>query len=151
MNQGFQGHHKLNSSDSNRKWGNNALWRCVCDCGKEVVVTAAKLREGSKQSCGCLARERSAQRMREKPLAFKHGQSGSKEKASPTYMSWRAMCQCCLNPNAVQIVIPNAPYLSRWAGKDGFTNFLADLGVDNDFSADDGVIHPAYPLFHQYR
>jgi hypothetical protein len=23
--------------------------------------------------------------------------------------------------------------------------------VDNDFSAGDGVIHPAYPLFHQYR
>jgi hypothetical protein len=23
--------------------------------------------------------------------------------------------------------------------------------VDNDFSAGDGVVHPAYPLFHQYR
>lgn len=34
------------------KW-RDSLWRCVCDCGKEVVVGAGRLRSGSIKSCGC--------------------------------------------------------------------------------------------------
>lgn len=30
-----------------------ALWRCSCDCGGEVVATAAKLNFGDITSCGC--------------------------------------------------------------------------------------------------
>lgn len=30
---------------------------CKCDCGKEVVVTKAYLKNGNTQSCGCLNRE----------------------------------------------------------------------------------------------
>ena len=41
--------------------GNNkhkqALWRCKCDCGKEVIVIGAELRNGKVQSCGCLKKE----------------------------------------------------------------------------------------------
>lgn len=31
-------------------------WRCKCDCGKDVLVTASSLRSGSSMSCGCLVR-----------------------------------------------------------------------------------------------
>lgn len=31
----------------------NRLWRCKCDCGKEVVVKAAYLKRGHTKSCGC--------------------------------------------------------------------------------------------------
>ena len=47
----------------------NVLWLCRClgkngdDCGKEVIVSANSLRMGHTQSCGCLQRERSRERI----------------------------------------------------------------------------------------
>ncbi len=35
-----------------------AVWRCVCDCGKEVIVRGDNLRHNHTQSCGCLHKER---------------------------------------------------------------------------------------------
>jgi hypothetical protein len=31
----------------------NALWRCRCDCGKEVIASGHRLRRGERKSCGC--------------------------------------------------------------------------------------------------
>lgn len=33
---------------------NGALWRCLCDCGKETTVLSQNLRYGLTKSCGCL-------------------------------------------------------------------------------------------------
>lgn len=38
-------------------------WRCVCDCGREVVVLGKELLSGGTRSCGCLQRERARARM----------------------------------------------------------------------------------------
>lgn len=38
----------------------NALWKCKCECGKEIVVNSYNLRNKHTQSCGCLQRERTA-------------------------------------------------------------------------------------------
>lgn len=32
----------------------SVLWRCACECGKEVVVPTGSLTSGNTQSCGCL-------------------------------------------------------------------------------------------------
>lgn len=32
----------------------NCYWKCKCDCGNEIVVTATSLNTGNTQSCGCL-------------------------------------------------------------------------------------------------
>jgi hypothetical protein len=32
-------------------------WLCQCDCGKTIIVTAARLRCGNVKSCGCLKRD----------------------------------------------------------------------------------------------
>ncbi len=44
------------------------LWRCLCDpeiggCGKETVVIAHNLKNGSTKSCGCLLKEKAAERL----------------------------------------------------------------------------------------
>jgi hypothetical protein len=36
------------------KAGTSYLWKCLCDCGKEKVTTAGRLRAGQTKSCGCL-------------------------------------------------------------------------------------------------
>jgi hypothetical protein len=34
-----------------------AYWKCLCDCGKEIVTSGHSLRSGGTQSCGCLRRD----------------------------------------------------------------------------------------------
>lgn len=43
-----------------------ALWRCACACGAECVVPRTSLLQGYTGSCGCLRRERTAQRNRQR-------------------------------------------------------------------------------------
>lgn len=38
-------------------------WRCTCDCGSAVTVLGRSLRNGDTRSCGCLNREKSAERL----------------------------------------------------------------------------------------
>jgi len=39
-----------------RRWG-QVLWKCRCDCGKEILKPAGHLAAGEINSCGCLSRE----------------------------------------------------------------------------------------------
>jgi hypothetical protein len=39
-----------------KRTGRRTLWRCVCDCGSERLVDAARLRSGGSKSCGFCAR-----------------------------------------------------------------------------------------------
>lgn len=43
---------------SNRGRKDQARWRCVCECGGEIVVTGTALRTGRNKSCGCFRRDR---------------------------------------------------------------------------------------------
>lgn len=38
------------------KWEGTHRWLCVCDCGKEIVVSQTALRSGKTKSCGCQSR-----------------------------------------------------------------------------------------------
>ena len=60
-----------------------ALWRCVCECGKEVVAATGSLMSGNTSSCGCYFLDR----------ITKHGGSNK-----GSYNSWRAMMRRCNNP-----------------------------------------------------
>lgn len=37
-----------------------AHWRCICDCGNEVIATGSHLRTGHTTSCGCYRKDNSA-------------------------------------------------------------------------------------------
>ncbi|WP_414150297.1 hypothetical protein ACIZ62_12795 [Acetobacterium carbinolicum] len=47
---------KFDGLDKNK----NALWICLCDCGREIVVNGSSLRNGLTKSCGCLKLEMNA-------------------------------------------------------------------------------------------
>jgi len=62
------------------------LWKCVCDCGNEVVKSGHELMEGKTVSCGCYKNDMIRARR------LKHG--GSEERL---YNIWEAMKKRCNN------------------------------------------------------
>ena len=59
-------------------------WRCLCDCGEEIVSYSDYLSNGHTRSCGCLSREKVRER------STTHGCSGTR-----LYGIWRGMIQRC--------------------------------------------------------
>jgi hypothetical protein len=106
-------------------------WECVCECGTVRAVLQRGLRNGNSQSCGC--------------ARIKHGHSSKTGARSPTYQSWCAMITRCERPAASDYDRYGGRGISvcdRWRGREGFANFLADMGerplgmtidrIDND-------------------
>lgn len=58
----------LRRYDTSKPSGVGAYWLCRCDCGREVAVLGAKLRNGNTRSCGCLVEMGKAEREK---LGFK--------------------------------------------------------------------------------
>lgn len=97
-----------------------ATWNCVCDCGKETVVSGAHLRNTRRKtrSCGCLVADTNS------VVNRRHGMDNS-----PTYRAWHAMKTRCTNPNTA--------YYENYGGRGitfcekwkRFEGFLEDMGV----------------------
>lgn len=73
--------------------GNLRLWRCLCDCGREVVCNTSALRSGNTKSCGCLKAD----------SARKNGKATGTHFGCKTrlYTIWRDMKARCENPRHV--------------------------------------------------
>jgi hypothetical protein len=99
-----------------RKWN----WKCICECGREVVAVGSNIISGRTKSCGCLQKERAS-------AAHKtHGGSGG---VSDVYYIWKNMRQRCLNPR--NRAYPNyggrgITICDRWL--ESFKNFEEDMG-----------------------
>lgn len=97
---------------------------CRCDCGNEVITLLCCLRANSTRSCGCLKKEKDAERN------FRHGYS-QRGRENKTYRTWRDMIYRCsnLNSNAYnRYGGRGVAVCERWQGEHGFENFLADMG-----------------------
>ena len=68
-------------------------YKCICDCGNEVMVKHSNLQSGHTKSCGCLSRETSSINGLNN---FKHGQSTNRTKE---YHAWKNMKVRCYNKN----------------------------------------------------
>jgi hypothetical protein len=64
-----------------------AQWKCVCDCGKSVVVPSNNLVQGHTNSCGCMALE--IRSMNHKTHGLSH---------TPLFRVWCSMRARCENP-----------------------------------------------------
>jgi hypothetical protein len=101
-------------------------WLCQCSCGNQTVKTAGNLCSGRSTSCGCFARETSANTGR--AVLTIHGHTHHGEAKPPTYRSWQSMIQRCTNPKATsypQYGGRGVTVCERWKV---FENFLADMG-----------------------
>jgi hypothetical protein len=69
---------------------NHVMWRCRCDCGKEIMVFSGVLRK-SVRSCGCAAAEKARMRL------TKHG-ALLYQKRDILYGKWQRMKSRCYRP-----------------------------------------------------
>jgi len=102
-----------------------ALWRCTCECGGEKITRAQRLSSGATRSCGCLGREKSAERAPDLSRANRtHGMTDT-----PEYESWSAMVQRCTNqrnPDYSGYGGRGITVCGRW--RTSFEAFYADMG-----------------------
>ncbi len=95
----------------------NALWECLCECGKTKAIQSGNLKVGHTMSCGCLKKEKFGKGY------LKHGLT-----KTSTYHSWAGMIQRCTNQNH--------PHYKDYGGRGitvyepwmKFENFLLDMG-----------------------
>jgi len=64
------------------------MWKCICDCGKEIITSAHNLRTGHTQSCGCYNIDKIIDRN------TKHNHSSER-----LYKIWNRIIGCCYNKN----------------------------------------------------
>ncbi len=109
-------------------------WKLSCACGGSTVVSTSDLNTGKVNSCGCLRREKLAERN------TTHGQCGTR-----LYRIWRGIIRRCYNENATEyknyglrgVTICNGwfhsfPQFRVWASLNGYTDDLTIERIDNN-------------------
>lgn len=72
--------------ESDARKNNKVSWRCLCACGKIIIVSGNSLKTGNTKSCGCIHREV----MRD--ILTVHG-----KRETRLYRIWRGVKNRCLN------------------------------------------------------
>lgn len=100
---------------------------CICDCGNVVSVLWAALRNKNTKSCRCLAKELTSKRF------TTHGYSNSLDYDKRSLFNcWVNMLDRCYNKNHLEYHNYGGKGIKvckRWKGKNGFLNFLKDMGI----------------------
>ena len=111
-----------------------ATWKCVCACGREVVVSGKDLRSGNTRSCGCLQKETAASRHTIHSIS-----------STRLYKIWMQMKERCYNPNTPQYKdwggrgitvcddwLNNVQAFYGWAMNNGYADDLSLDRIDNN-------------------
>lgn len=101
------------------------LWKCMCDCGKEIVLETGKLTSNHTKSCGCYRSERIA----------KHNtiHNGSYSKLYGVYRSMVNRCNSKTNQAFMNYGGRGISVCDDWIGKNGFVNFR-NWSIENGYS-----------------
>ena len=100
-------------------------WKCVCDCGKNTVVDALKLKNGHTKSCGCFALETRCANGRFKK---KHGHNvnDGNTKLSRTWAAIKSRCYNKKTKGYQYYGGRGVKVCDRWLHS--FENFVFDMG-----------------------
>lgn len=78
------------------KYRKQSAWRCVCDCGNQIVVGNNNLKRNNTQSCGCLQKERAKNANLADICNHRFGMLVSIEYVETRNRNayWRCVCDC---------------------------------------------------------
>lgn len=79
-----------------RSRSNKLLWRCACECGKDMATSGNQLVRGTTRSCGCLQRELASKRLLNNLTGKTFGRltvTGRAPNRGETTM-WHCQCEC---------------------------------------------------------
>ena len=121
-------------SPTNERRNGVVMWRCRCDCGREIFVRSNAFRRGDSKACGLCGEYRQ-----------NHG-----ERESAEYWVWQGMKRHCYNKKSDDYVNYGGRGIyvcARWLHS--FVNFLDDMGrrpdpsltierIDNDGNYEPG-------------
>lgn len=98
---------------------------CLCECGNKTLVYSTSLIQGTTQSCGCLQRQICAS------IRLRHGHARAGHR-TVEYETWCGMHKRCTNAKSKSWKDYGGRGISvctRWTGRNGFSNFLVDMGT----------------------
>ena len=96
-------------------YAGKSRWNCLCDCGRQKVISAGAMQYGGTKSCGCLSKN---------GKNYKHGLTKTK-----LYWTWTGMIQRCENPKSPRYFDYGGRGIrvcERW--RESFENFKQDMG-----------------------
>ena len=80
------------SKDEEKNTNKRIYWKCKCDCGNEILVSADKLKSGHTKSCGCLKREAQRQDLTGKTFGYWKVLSYAYTKDYQSYYNCQCIC-----------------------------------------------------------
>ena len=69
------------------------LWRCRCDCGKEILAEAGEITRGTRTSCGCARKGQGARDLAGQRFGRLTALYRLEEKSGSSYL-WHCRCDC---------------------------------------------------------
>lgn len=78
---------------TDEKRNRTTLWRCRCDCGKEILLEPYQITGEKVKSCGCLRSEKKIRDLTGQRFGRLTALERLEEKSNRSYM-WRCRCDC---------------------------------------------------------
>lgn len=104
------------------------MWKCICECGNETVVSSADLRNGSTKSCGCHYQMRNCSLETRKSQNYKR-----------LYKIWKSMMDRCHNENSQQFRLYGGngrTVCNEWHSFDNFVAWADQNGYKDGLTID---------------
>ena len=113
-------------------------WLCICTCGGYKSPTTRELMIGAVRSCGCLRNEACSARLEKYRTTGRSPNTKHNDCSSSEYRSWVEMKRRCYDTKRKDFKNygeRGVAVCNRWLDKkDGYTNFLCDMGRKPDKS-----------------
>jgi len=100
-------------------------WLCICECGKQVIISAENLKIGKTKSCGCLRKETS------KEINLQHGLA--KTRINNIYHNMKRRCK---NKNNKYYGERGIAVCSEWQNFESFYNWAINNGYQDNLTID---------------